>query len=68
MRSSVLRLLLCINDFQTCCRTLKYVDNSSVGKICVTNCHDSYFQVTAEQVKTWSSRNLMKINADKTNP
>ena len=58
--------LLHINDLHTCFPTLKYVDDSSVWESCASDCHDSHLQEAAEQAETWSSRNLMKINADKT--
>ena len=59
--------LLHINDLHTCCPTLiKYVDDSRVWEICASDCHDSHLQEAAEQAETWSSRKLMKINANKT--
>ena len=58
--------VLHINDLHTCCPTLKYVDDSSVWEICASDYHNSHLQEAVEQAETWSSRNLMKINADKT--
>ena len=42
------------------------MDDSSIWEVCAADCHDSQIQVAAGQAETWSIKNLMKINADKT--
>lgn len=58
--------LLHINDLQTICNILKYVDDSSIWEVCAADCHDSQIQVASDQASTWSARNHMVANIDKT--
>ncbi len=58
--------LLHINDLQTICNTVKYVDDSSIWEVCAANCHDSQLQLAADQACEWTRKNLMQVNSDKT--
>jgi len=58
--------LLHINDLQACVNSVKYVDDSSIWEVCAADAHDSQIQVATNQAADWATRNLMKVNADKT--
>ena len=58
--------LVHINDLQTCCNILKYVDDSSIWEVCADDGRDSKIQQAADEAAEWASNNLMKVNIDKT--
>ena len=57
--------LLHINDLQTICRSVKYVDDTTIWEACATDFHDSNLQTASDQAAEWSKKNLMKVNSDK---
>jgi hypothetical protein len=58
--------LVHVNDLQTACRTVKYVDDTTVWEACSSHGNDSTLQSAAEQVESWATLNNMELNAEKT--
>ena len=58
--------LLHINDLKTDCRSVKYVDDTTIWEACDKKRLNSKIQITANQACTWCQKNNMKINTDKT--
>ena len=58
--------LLHINDLQTACAHVKYVDDTSLWESCNISGSDSKLQQAADQVNVWTSRNKMQLNTGKT--
>ena len=55
-----------INDLQTCCNILKYVDDCSIWVVCLDDGPDSKIQQATDEAAEWFPNNLMKVNTDKT--
>jgi hypothetical protein len=58
--------LLHINDLQTVCNSLKYVDDSSIWESCNISGENSKLQEATDQAYSWSQENKMQLNQDKT--
>jgi hypothetical protein len=58
--------LLHINDLQTECKAVKYVDDASIWEECDRSGADSRIQNAADQASQWSHNNNLLINTDKT--
>ena len=58
--------LLHINDLQTECKTIKYVDDASIWAVCNRDGTDDTLQLAADQALQWSMNNNMVINTEKT--
>jgi hypothetical protein len=58
--------LLHINDLQTACPSVKYVDDTTLWESCPSDISNSNIQAAANDVMNWCSRNNMQINCDKT--
>ena len=58
--------LLHINDLQTVCSHMKYVDDTSIWESTNISGSTSKLQQAADQVITWSAANRMQLNTDKT--
>jgi hypothetical protein len=58
--------LLHINDLQTECHAVKYVDDTTIWETCDKRGQNSRIQNAANQTYEWCQSNNMKINTDKT--
>jgi hypothetical protein len=58
--------LLHINDLNTVCPSVKYVDDTTIWESCTHNIGNSKIQISANQVTDWCQKNNMQINCDKT--
>ncbi len=58
--------LLHINDLQTVCPTVKYVDDSSIWEVCNRSGSNSQIQTAGNQATSWTKSNNMQLNTDKT--
>jgi hypothetical protein len=61
-----LTFLIHINDLNTCCNSIKYVDDTTLWESCNLAKGDSNIQHAANEAMTWCKSNNMKINTDKT--
>ena len=58
--------ILHINDLQTVCPSVKYVDDSTLWESCCYDGADSQLQTATDQVAVWTQKNHMALNVDKT--
>jgi hypothetical protein len=58
--------LLHINDLKTECKSIKYVDDTTIWETCTTESSSSNLQNAANQAMSWCSKNNMKLNTEKT--
>ncbi len=58
--------LLHINNLQTVCPTVKYVDDSSIWDVCNRSGSNSQIQTARNQATTWTKTNKVQLNTDKT--
>jgi hypothetical protein len=58
--------LLHINDLQTNCSSVKYVDDTTLWESCSHDMNNSNIQTAANQVIDWCNKNNMQINCGKT--
>lgn len=58
--------LVQINDLKTECDHVKYVDDGTVHELCSRSGNDSKMQTAADQTSSWSKKNNMLPNTDKT--
>lgn len=61
----VLCFVAMINDLQTSCTTIKYVDDTTIYNV-TSDVQDTSLQVAVDTAIKWSSDNSMNINASKT--
>ena len=61
----VLCFLCLINDLSTSCKSVKYVDDTTIYHIS-SDLTDGKLQESADQALSWSSKNSMNINSSKT--
>ncbi len=54
-----------INDLNTVCDCVRYVDDSTMYEDCDIDDHDSKIQVVAVQGMKWIQENLMEVKTDK---
>ncbi len=59
-------VLMHINDLKTDCDMTKYVDDTTMWKVCEYTGVDSDIQVAADQATIWTNQNNMITNTDKT--
>ena len=55
-----------INDLQTVCEHIKYVDDCTIWEASSSSGIDSSLQLTADEVGQWTASNKMALNYDKT--
>ena len=55
-----------MNDLQTVCEHIKYVDDCTIWEASSSSGMDSSLQVTAHEVGQWTASNKMALNYDKT--
>ncbi len=55
-----------INDLQTVCPTVKYVDDSSIWEVCNRSESNSQIQTAGNEATTWTKSNNMQWNTDET--
>ena len=55
-----------INDLQTVCEHIKYVDDCTIWEASSSSGMDSSLQVAADEVGQWTASNKMALNYDKT--
>ena len=55
-----------INDLQTVCEHIKYVDDCTIWEASSSSGMDSSLQVAADEVGLWTASNKMALNYDKT--
>ena len=58
--------LLHINDLNTVCNSVKYVDDTTIWEACSPDLSNSKIQIASNQVSSWCENNNMKINVEKT--
>jgi hypothetical protein len=58
--------LLHINNLNTVCNAVKYVDDTTIWESCSIDLSNSKIQEASNQVSSWCLSNNMKINVDKT--
>ena len=58
--------LLHINNLQTVCPSVKYVDDTTLWESIAPDMNNSKLQTAANQVTNWCTNNNMQINCDKT--
>jgi hypothetical protein len=58
--------LLHINDLETDCHSVKYVDDTTIWEMCDKRGENSNIQKAANQTYDWCQRNNMRLNTDKT--
>ncbi len=58
--------LLHINDLQTVCPIVRYVDDSSIWEVCNRSGSNIQMQTVGNQATTWTKTNNMQLNTDKT--
>ena len=61
----VLCFIAMINDLSTDCKTIKYVDDTTIYNV-TNDIHDNKLQVAVNEALGWSDSNSMRINAAKT--
>ena len=61
-----LTFLIHINDLNTDCSSIKYVDDTTLWEACSLSGNDSCIQHATDQALQWCNNNNMKINTDKT--
>ena len=55
-----------VNDLQTVCEHIKYVDDRTIWEASSSSGMDSSLQVAADEVGQWTASNKMTLNYDKT--